>query len=89
MKDLISLRNEIDSIDSQLVPLLVRRMEISGEIAEYKAVNSLPILNENREKEILESVGAQSGEYKNELKSVFTAVMKASRDVQKRKIGGE
>ena len=34
--DLLDLRNEIDDIDEQLIPLLKKRMNISKQVAEYK-----------------------------------------------------
>ena len=39
MRDLLELRNEIDKIDSQIVKLFEDRMELSGEVAEYKIAN--------------------------------------------------
>ena len=54
--DLKDLRNEIDEIDSQLIPLLQRRMGVSKKVAEYKVKNGIPVLNEQREQEILDNV---------------------------------
>ena len=34
--DLLDLRNEIDKIDEQLIPLLQHRMNLSKAVAEYK-----------------------------------------------------
>ena len=34
--DLLGLRKEIDEIDEQLIPLLLKRMGISQKVAEYK-----------------------------------------------------
>ena len=36
MKDLITLREEIDQIDKQIVELYEKRMVISAGVAEYK-----------------------------------------------------
>ena len=36
MTDLLVLRDEIDRIDRQMVELFEKRMEICGEVAEYK-----------------------------------------------------
>ena len=43
--DLKDIRAEIDEIDSQLVELLLRRMNCSEEVAIYKAENNMPIFN--------------------------------------------
>ncbi len=55
--DLNELRTEIDSVDSQLIELLTRRMEISRGIGEYKIANGLPVLDSAREEVKLQSVG--------------------------------
>ena len=36
MKNLLELRDEIDVIDKQIVALYQQRMQIAGEVAEYK-----------------------------------------------------
>lgn len=54
--DLLDLRKQIDEIDEQLIPLLLQRMDISKKVAEYKVKRGLPVLNEQREREILDDV---------------------------------
>ena len=36
MKDLLELREEIDRIDKQMVELFEKRMQVCGQVAEYK-----------------------------------------------------
>ncbi|MBN2300291.1 MAG: chorismate mutase [Acholeplasmataceae bacterium] len=48
------LRNQIDQIDHDMMILFKKRMEISKQIGEYKKLNAVPILDEKREKELLE-----------------------------------
>ena len=43
--DLLELRNEIDKIDSELIPLLLKRMSISEKVAQYKVERGIPVLN--------------------------------------------
>ena len=81
--DLSLLRKEIDEIDEQLVTLLLRRMEISKEVAKFKIENNLPVLNEKREKEILDKVAEKCGEQGDAVKSVFVSIMDASKELQK------
>ena len=47
------LRNEIDQIDRQLVQLFEKRMEVSTEIAAYKLANEIPVLDAQREKNVI------------------------------------
>lgn len=48
--DLLDLRKQIDDIDEKIIPLLIKRMNISKQVAEYKVQRGLPVLNEQREK---------------------------------------
>ncbi len=86
--DLLELRKEIDKIDSQLVPLLVERMEIAKKVAEYKVKRGIPVLNEEREQQILDSVEEKCGENGELIKTVFSSAMDASRALQHKIIGG-
>ena len=86
--DLKDLRNEIDEIDSQLIPLLQRRMGVSKKVAEYKVKNGIPVLNEQREQEILDNVCEKCGEQGEIIKTIFAATMDASRALQHKIIGG-
>ena len=86
--DLLELRNEIDKLDDELIPLLLKRMDISRQVAEYKVQNGIPVLNEQRELEILEDVASKCGEQGEVIKTVFSAIMDASRTLQHKVIGG-
>ena len=86
--DLLDLRKQIDEIDEQLIPLLLQRMEISKKVAEYKVKRGLPVLNEQREREILDDVQKKCGEQGDTVATVFAATMDASRALQHKIIGG-
>lgn len=86
--DLLELRNEIDKLDDELIPLLLKRMDISRQVAEYKVKNGIPVLNEKRELEILDDVASKCGEQGEAMKTVFSAIMDASRALQHKIIGG-
>ena len=53
-EELIALRNEIDRIDEELVNLLAERFEITANVGELKAENSLDSADPVREQEKLE-----------------------------------
>lgn len=59
--DLNELREQIDSIDQELVELFVKRMNLSGQVADYKRANDLPILVPARERAILQKVAEMAG----------------------------
>jgi chorismate mutase / prephenate dehydratase len=52
MSDLDYLRDQIDTIDEALVKLFFERMEIVQKVAEYKAKNSMKVLDKTREEKI-------------------------------------
>ena len=54
MDKLLVAREKINSIDSKMAKLFKERMEAVREVAEYKAEHALPILDANRENEIIE-----------------------------------
>lgn len=55
-QELIELRESINEIDKKLIDLIKERMEISVKIGKYKSYNNLSILNNNREKEVIENL---------------------------------
>lgn len=54
--DINNLRNEIDSIDDELVRLFERRMNVAAEIAEYKRANGLAVSDRSRERQVINKV---------------------------------
>lgn len=53
MKDLDTLRQDIDAIDDRIVELISRRFTITQTIGHLKAQDSLPVVDKSREKQIL------------------------------------
>jgi monofunctional chorismate mutase len=51
------LRKEIDKIDDEIIDLLKRRLEIARKIGKIKKERHLPVLDKEREKEVLERAG--------------------------------
>ena len=86
--DLLGLRKEIDDIDEQLIPLLLKRMSISEQVAKYKVERGIPVLNSEREQQILNNVAEKCGKQGDTIKTVFFASMDASRALQHKIIGG-
>lgn len=88
--ELSGIREEIDRIDSELITLLCRRMDCSERVAEYKAAHSMPVLNEEREHEIIGRVRRSCDEYRsgygNAAAVVFATMMDASRALQHQKL---
>ena len=43
----------IDDIDAKMLELFEKRLEVALQIAKYKKENNLPVLDSNREKEVI------------------------------------
>ena len=85
--DLSQIRKEIDDIDSQLLPLFLRRMRCAEQVAQVKKKQGLPVFNAQREEEILDRVGNQAGDYAAVARQLYSTMMSVSRDRQHQLLG--
>lgn len=85
MENLEYYRAEIDKIDSELIALMEKRMDVAKCIGTIKLQGGLPVLDEKREKKVLESrmEKVSNPEYENIMEEFFVNVMALSRSVQK------
>lgn len=82
------LRKEIDIVDGEILKLFEKRMDIAEKIAEYKTENDLPVYDQNRENEKLLKVKTSADKkYESDDISLFTEIMRISREHQTRIIG--
>ena len=81
------IRNEIDEIDAQLLPLFLRRMECTGQVATIKQKENLPVFDAERERRILDAAAEKAGKYGGEARSFYSAMMAISRAEQHRLLG--
>lgn len=86
--DLSELRSGIDSIDSQILSLFLKRMELCKGVAEYKRVNNLPVFQGNREAEIISRIKSltNDSELEDGTAALFTTIMDISKQLQNRKL---
>ncbi|MFZ7121822.1 MAG: chorismate mutase [Eubacteriaceae bacterium] len=83
MNKLECLRSEIDKIDTRLIELFERRMDISQEIAEYKKNNCIPIFDEEREREVLEKNIEKAKKHRVYVSEFMNCIMIISKKIQK------
>ena len=84
--DLNELRNEIDSIDSELVRLFTARMDIAAKVADYKKANNLPIYVPARERAVLQDVAQKAGpEMANYTRVLYSMLFELSRSYQSKR----
>ena len=79
---LLQVREDIDCIDRQLLPLFIERMKCAERVAEIKRGAGLPVLNAAREQVILDRVREAAGEYGDSAEAFYRAVMAISRERQ-------
>ncbi len=88
MLDLLAIRDQIDEIDSQIVKLYEKRMQLSSEVAEYKIANGMEVLDRKREKEKLQTLGQMADNPYDQagIQALYRQVMSNSRKLQYRKL---
>lgn len=84
--DLLELRNELDGIDKQIVGLYEKRMNVCGQVAEYKIETGKRVFDKEREKQKLEAVRALTHNDFNAygVTELFEQIMAMSRKLQYR-----
>lgn len=82
--DLQELRKEIDSIDTHMVELYEKRMEISEDVAKYKISTGKPVFDKERENEKITQVKslATSDFTKHGVEELYNQIMAMSRKLQ-------
>ena len=80
-------RKIIDEIDDRISELFKKRIETVYEVAEYKKANNLPILNSQREKDIIDRVTkGMDEEMTDYTKTLFTTLFEISRSYQQKRL---
>ena len=80
--ELSEIRTKIDAVDDQLLELFLQRMQLSDEVAAYKNEHRLPILNKQREREILAKVTEKSGDKERYAYHLFSTLFELARSRQ-------
>ena len=85
MKKLRKLRNKIDKIDNEISSLLLKRKKVIKRIGEYKKKEGIPIIDKNREKELILKLKNKTNNKKeqNYLVEIFASIIRNSRKVQR------
>lgn len=85
MKELSNLRAQINSIDSELISLLSKRMLVSERIGRFKKKSGTSPLDPGRWKEVLSNrveLGSENNLSEELIESVWNAIHKESLGVQ-------
>ena len=85
-KNLNQLREEIDSLDNELICMLAKRMKIAEAVGKYKAEHGLKPLDKKRWQTVLDSriaLGKEVGLHSTFVHSLFSIIHKHSLSTQK------
>ena len=80
--ELSEIRTKIDAVDDQLLSLFLERMALSEEVAAYKNEHHLPILNKQREREILAKVTERAGDKERYAYHLYSTLFELARSRQ-------
>ena len=80
--ELSEIRDKIDALDDQLLALFLERMALSEDVAAYKNAHHLPILNKQREREVLARMMDKAGEQERYAYHLFSTLFELSRSRQ-------
>ena len=85
MTELEQYRQEIDRIDGELVRLFLERMAITGQVGEYKQRQGIPVLDANREKQVIAAKTALTDDpaRKADIAHLYESIMAISRRQQR------
>lgn len=86
-KTLDELRKEIDEIDHQIVEILAKRISVVRQVGELKNSQNIPVLDEKRRGELLDTVGEKAKSLnvsKEFVKKLFAAIHDHAVELQKK-----
>lgn len=81
--DIKEIRNNIDKTDEEITRLLVRRMQLTGEVAKFKQKTGKAVHDGLREREVVENVMNVAGEpYARYMNIIYNTIMDTSKSYQ-------
>lgn len=63
MKDLETLRQELDRIDKDLLDLVAKRFTVTQQVGEYKKAHNLPVRDLAREQSMFERIRSEAKQH--------------------------
>ncbi len=88
MDELQDLRRDIDAIDRELVELFRRRMDVTARVGAYKRSRGVPVLDQERERQVLQNKGELAGEaLRPAVITLYQTIMALSRRQQRDLMG--
>ncbi len=90
-RNIEDIRKDINALDAQILKSFERRMELVQQVAAYKAERGLAVLDEARERALLERIGkmTENEKYAPFAQRLFTELMRYSRELQQALLTGD
>jgi len=82
MEEISKLREKIDTLDDAILILLADRFKYSTEIGKIKKENNLPILQNNREEEVLNKLKSYNLLKNEEINNIWQLIFTLSKNRQ-------
>jgi len=83
-QELEKLRTQIDALDHELVTIFEQRMALSSRVGEIKAAGNMAILDETRERQVLDNATRHvAPESRQEVIAFMRGVMEISKNRQR------
>ena len=81
-----TLRKKIDSLDNQILDLLIDRFSVSKEIGEIKSIENLKVGDPNREQDIIDRLSERfAGKLEHkDIVAIFGPIYHISKKIQKK-----
>jgi chorismate mutase len=80
------LRDEIESIDRELVELIARRTYVADTVAEVKAAQDIPTTDESQEQRVMDRAGENAEKFEvdsNLVKAIFRLLIELNKVEQR------
>lgn len=86
--NLEEIRQEIDRVDDALIALLEKRMNLVGQVVDFKKSTGKAVLDNKREEVIISRVAdkVENKDYQAAIVATFSDILKHSRTFQKQQI---
>ena len=85
---LAELREEIESIDREIVELIARRTYVAETVAQVKAVEDIPTTDESQEQRVMDRAGENAEQFdvdSNLVKAIFRLLIELNKVEQRDK----
>lgn len=84
MQVLKPYRAKIDEIDRQIVELLKARFDVIHEVAGVKARENIPVILEDRIREVIDGAAARGGGHQEQIRELYTLLVTISCDLEEK-----